>query len=179
MIVKVRRTIPQTLWWYCDLSLYSLSFSHGLQISCILIPLPEAVFSRQPIKTLLSVGVSTSCILRVLYSIHPHLPQKSQIYSHTTHSLCVLSSTALIYLLLHSSQHLWDCYLTPLCFLSTFPNFVLVLLFYLSDLIQSCSLKVQASYEVSYLFQKGDSCWKRNGITTCCYHIWMSVQKKC
>lgn len=107
------------------------------------------------------------------FFLTPTLTQKSQIYSHTTHSLCVLSSTALIYLLLHSSQHLWDCYLTPLCFLSTFSNFVLVLLFYLSDLIQFYSLKVQASYEVSHLFQKGDSCWERNRITTCCYRIWM------
>lgn len=97
MKVKVRRTIPQT---FCDGTVVSpsilfLSLSLCLQISCILISLPEAVVSRQPIKSLLSVGVSTSCILRVLSSFHlpypPLLPQHTQIYSHTnTFSLCFI-----------------------------------------------------------------------------------------
>lgn len=78
-----------------DLSLNTLSFSLCLQISCILIPAPEAVFSRQPIKALLSVGASTSCILGVFLSFHlpypPLHPSQTQTHWHVnTFSLCFI-----------------------------------------------------------------------------------------
>lgn len=82
-----------------DLSLNALSFSLCLQISCMLIPAPEALFSRQPIKALLSVGVSTSCILGVFLSFHlpypPLHPSQTQMHWHVnTFPLCFIFSGA-------------------------------------------------------------------------------------
>lgn len=82
-----------------DLSLNALSFSLCLQISCMLIPAPEALFSRQPIKALLSVDVSTSCILGVFLSFHlpypPLHPSQTQMHWHVNiFPLCFIFSGA-------------------------------------------------------------------------------------
>lgn len=118
---------PNSLRCCCDLSLHSLSPS-VCRSQCILIPPPEAVVSRQPIKTLPSVCASVSCILGAFFLlllfislIHPTSPRKvSNILTNkNTFSGCFIFG----YVLLHSCQHVLEqCLQRPRCFPSNFSN---------------------------------------------------------
>lgn len=124
---------PNSLRCSCDLPLFSSPLC--LQISCILIPLPGALVSRQPIKTLLSVGASMYCILGALLLfislIHP-LP--SSTHSHNNKfSLCFICCSTHLPSAPQLSTSVGPCPLTPHRFLSTlskpnFPHSLLLLL---------------------------------------------------
>lgn len=174
-----------SLWCCCHICLHSL----WLQISCILIPLPEAVVSRQPIKTLLLVGASASCTFWECYLFSSPLSTPSSLCRLTytnTQTLFLFVLYLLLHLLLHMlSTSVGPCLLTPRCFRCTFSDFLLLL--YSTSLILPYpdSLWFQCFFifsffgcMLSHLFQRGDSCFllidvippyqKPNRKTTCC-----------
>lgn len=158
---KWRGRFPR-LFTMISLSLSQFSPSLCLLSSCILIPPPEAVFSRQPIKTLLGwcfhVPHSGSAFSFSSPLSTPLLPWQTQIHSHK-HILFVF------YLLLHSSTFcsaaLNICVTAIWNLVDSCPQFLSLFSFYSTSLISPypvlCRFKHLKNFPLS--FPKGDICF--------------------
>lgn len=144
---------PNSLWCSWDLSLSSLC----LKIPCILINLPEAVVSRQPIKSHLWVGTSTSCTFWEGYFFSSPLSTPSSLcrltftYTQKHILFCVLSAAAP-----SAPQLSTSVYFNTLLFSVQIFRLSSTPLFYFSDLTPIPALFISF---FGCVFLKGDSCF--------------------